>query len=220
LTIVFRISQYLLTGWSRRSMTIAVEEDVRGVLGPEREEKIERALARAWEDWFEDPRRSMYSRWPRTRANMVFERIAARLQEEFADDPQVQFHFQDETIKVVFDDSVLVRFKKADEDGFGCNITTQATIAFCEAQADLPGLPGLQKVEILYHLNDLQTYVSGITVQARDGDMRLWAYSLDASGAAQAPLPFPAPPPRPPYDASDLVRPRPPSSADEDKSEE
>jgi hypothetical protein len=197
-------------------MAVPIESEVRGVLHPGREAKIERALMRAWQDWLDDPNRAMYSRWPRTRANMVFERIADHLQKELAGDPQVQFHFQDETIKVVFDDKVLARFKKADEDGFGINNPTQATIAFCEAQADLPGLPGLQKIEVLYHLDSLQTYIAGITVQARDGDMRLWSYSLDASSGAQAPLPFPPPPPPPPYDASDLVRPRAPGRADED----
>jgi hypothetical protein len=119
----------------------------------------------------------------------------------------------------VFDDKVLARFKKADEEGFGRNVPTQAVMMFCEAQADIPGLPGLQKIEVLYHLDDLQTYISGISVQARDGDMRLWAYRLDASDGSQAPLPFPPPSPRPPYDASDLVHPRPPKGADEDSKE-
>jgi hypothetical protein len=174
---------------------------------------------RAWKDWLDNPQRTMYSRWPRTRANMLFERIADRLQEEFADDPGCKFHFQDETIKVAFDDKVLARFKKADEEGFGKNVPTQAVMMFCEAQADLPGMPGLQKVEVLYHLDNLQTYISGISVQARDGDMRLWAYRLDASEGGQPPLPFPPPPPRPPYDASDLVHPRAPKGADEDSKE-
>jgi len=96
-------------------MAIPIEVEVRGVLHPDREAKIERAFMRAWQDWLDDPQRAMYSRWPRTRANMLFERIADRLQEEFADDPGVQFHFQDETIKVAFHDKVLARFKKADE---------------------------------------------------------------------------------------------------------
>lgn len=191
-------------------MAVAIEGDVRAVLHPTREAKIARALTKAWQDWIDNPHRSLYSRWPRTRANMVFERIADRLQEEFADDLGVHFHFQDETIKVVFDDRIIVRFKKADEDGFGINIPTQATIAFCEAQAELPGLPGLQKVEILYHLNELGTIIAGITAQARDGEMRLWAYPLAGGEAdpASEPLPLPPPAPRPLYDAADLVSPR------------
>jgi len=200
-------------------MAIPIEVEVRDVLHLDREAKIERAFMRAWQDWLDNPQRAMYSRWPRTRANMLFERIADRLQEEFADDPGVQFHFQDETIKAAFDDRVLARFKKADEEGFGKNVPTQAVMMFCEAQADLPGMPGLQKVEVLYHLDDLRTYISGISVQARDGDMRLWAYRLDASEGGQPPLPFPPPPPLPPYDASDLVHPRAPKGADEDSKE-
>jgi len=200
-------------------MAVPVETEVREVLHPAREAKIERAIMHAWQDWQDNPTRGMYGRWPRTRANMVFERIADRLQEEFMDDPNVQFHFQDETIKVAFDDRVLARFKKADENGFGINIPTQAVITFCEAQADLPGLPGLQKIEILYHLDDLQTHIAGITVQARDGDMRLWAYSLGVLDSAQQPLPFLPAPQTPSYDVSDLVYPKAPSRADEDSKE-
>jgi hypothetical protein len=80
-------------------MAIPVEIEVRGVLRPDREAKIERAIMHAWQDWLDNPQRAMYSRWPRTRANMVFERIADRLQEEFSGDPSVQFHFEDETIR-------------------------------------------------------------------------------------------------------------------------
>jgi hypothetical protein len=196
-------------------MTVAVESDVRQTLYTEREVKIARAFRAAWADWLDDPRRHQY-RWARTRACIVFEHISARLQAEFADDPGVRFFFQDETIKIVFDDRVLVRCKKADDDGFGQNIPTQAAMTFCDAQGELPGLSGYQKVEILYHLNDVQTLISAITVQARDGDMRLWEYELGAADGAAA-LPFiPPSVPPPKYDASELVRPRKPG-ADRDE---
>ncbi|MGE0116627.1 MAG: hypothetical protein AB7S71_06485 [Dongiaceae bacterium] len=202
-------------------MTVALESDARKILSPMREGKIRSAFERAWTDWLESPERAKYSRWARTRANMVFERIAVRLLEAFADDRGVRFHFQDETIKIIFDKLLLVRCKKANERGLGGNVPTQANMAFCEAQSDLPGLPGLQKIEIVYLLNDTATAIENIVVQARDGDMRLWAYTLggiEDGGASIVPLRPSSPPPS--YDPADIVNPRQPTERDEESDED
>ena len=188
-------------------MPIAVEDEVRAVLSSKREEKIHKAFMNAWEDWDKNPEKSKYSRWPRTRATMVFERIAARLLEEFTGEPGVDFFFKDETIKFVFDHKVLVRAKKGDEAGLGRNITTQAAIDFCEAQADLPGLEGLQKIEVVYTLNKTATAIEAIIVQARDGDMKLWAYNLGGGAATAEIIPLPLPT-QPGTIMDDLVSPK------------
>ena len=45
---------------------------------------------------------------------MVFERLAIRLQEQFADEPEaVRFEYADETVKITFDDEIVARVKKA-----------------------------------------------------------------------------------------------------------
>jgi hypothetical protein len=207
------------------AMPIAKEDDVRRIIGGDREVKIWRAVHRAWEDVRADIPR--YSIWPRSRANMMFERLAVRFQEEFADEhPRVRFCFKDETVKIVVDEVILARCKKANDRGLGQNIETQTNMMFCEAQDDLFGFEGLQKVEIVYFLNQMATSIQGIVVQARDGDMRLWAYPIDRREAGGAgivvPTPLPLPPAPPPSsDASDLVQPRKkPDGKDEtDKSE-
>jgi hypothetical protein len=208
-------------------MPTAKEDDVRRIIGPDREAKLCRAFDKAWEDVGADI--SKYALWPRTRANMVFERLAVRLQQEFADDVRAAFCFHDETVKIVLDDTVLLRCKKANGQGFGQNIPTQANLAFCEGQIELPGLEGFQKIEIVYGVNQFGTEMDGIVVQARDGEMRLWAYPIPSSAAGAGagtvvPLPLsPAPPPPsgPTPDVSDLVQPRKtPAAAEEtDKSE-
>ncbi len=89
-------------------------------------------------------------------------------------------------------------------------------MAFIEAQYELPGLVGLQKIEIVYGVNFIGTAIDGIAVQARDGQMRLWAYPIpsetaggDAGTIVQLPLPpAPSAPSVPSTDASDLVQPR------------
>ena len=208
-------------------MPIASLDDVRRIIGPDREERLSRAFHKAWEDVAADIHK--YPRWPRTRANMIFERLAIRLQEEFIDDFGVSFYFHDETVKMVLDDTILARCKKADEQGLGHNIDTQANIAFIEAQLELPGLEELQKMEIVYGVNQFGTEMDGIAVQARDGDMRLWAYPIPSGAAGSStatiiPLPLPPSPPpssAPATDASDLVQPRKTPAGDEetDKSE-
>ncbi len=106
-------------------MPTANQDDVRRVIGPEREAKLCRAFQKAWEDVAADI--SKYSRWPRTRANMMFERLAVRLQDEFADDLNVSFYFHDETVKMVLDDKILARCKKANEQGLERVFTPQRT---------------------------------------------------------------------------------------------
>lgn len=191
-------------------MTVPTEEDVRSVLHPGREAKLHRAFHQAWRDVIVD--QAKYSRWPRTRANMMFERLAEHLQESFDDDPKVVFCFADETVKISFDDTLLARCKKADDRGFGHNVPTQAVLRFCHATQELLLFPGLQKIEILYVVNRTGTALQRIVVQARDGDMRLWAYPLDGAesgGAATPVVPLPRPPTPPPQtDGSDLVQPR------------
>jgi hypothetical protein len=190
-------------------MPVAVEEDVRRTISPDREAKAVRAFHAAWRDVQVD--QSKYNIWARTRANMMFERLTVRLQEEFASDSSVRFFFADETIKITFDNLILGRCKKANDRRLGQNVPTQAVMTFCEADDELPGFSGLQKVEILYVVNRVGTAIEQIFVQARDGDMRLWAYPMNdiaEGGAVVAPLPLQPPPPPPPGDASDLVQPR------------
>jgi len=205
-------------------MPVPTHEEARQVITPERERRLVVAFEAAWEDWSDGADRTRYGRWARTRANMVFERVAHHLQRVFADDPGVRPVFRDETIKLVFDDVLVVRFKKANPLGVGSNIATQAITRFVEPQLELDGLAGLKKVEVVYELNALQTAIARVVAQARDGDMRLWAWTLGegAAGAEIVPFPLPLPPTAgPPHpsiasDAADeVVQPKQPSRPDE-----
>jgi len=93
-----------------------------------------------------------------------------------------------------------LRFKKADDRGLGANIPTQAALDFAEQQHELPGIPNVHKVEVVYVLNRLQTQVDRVVVVARDGDVRLWDYVVERTGGADV-IPMPILP-----DESDLER--------------
>jgi hypothetical protein len=139
---------------------------------------------------------------------MVFERLRIRLQEQFATDTGVHFVFADETMKMVFDGKLVARCKKAGDQGLGHNIPTDANDLFC-AQGSF--FEAQDKIEVVYVLNTYATDINKVLVQARDGDVRLWAYEIDDSALA-SPAPVEPLPPRPmppiAFDADNLVQPR------------
>jgi hypothetical protein len=185
---------------------MSTEDDARGVITPPREVKLYRAFTEAWGDVRKDLAR--YSIWPRTRANMMFERLAVRLQEVFIDDPDVRFEFANETVKIAFDDKIVARVKKADSRGLGHNVQTQTNDLFCGQVDMFPGFEPLDKIEIVYVLNMYGTEIKRIMVQARDGDVRLWAYKIDGTALGTAAPVEPLPPRPTPPTGDDLVQPR------------
>lgn len=144
----------------------------------------------AWQEFKQLPLTAPLE-FARTRACFVQDIMVRLAKEQFADEPRVRTVVRDETVKFVFDNKVLVRFKKADASGLGSNITTQAIMQFVDQQRELPGLPDVYKVEVLYHLNRLQTQIDHVMVVARDGDRQLWEYAITAEETAQAVM-FPA----------------------------
>lgn len=189
-------------------MATTNESEVRAILTPDREAKIDRAYNQAWNDWSDSPHKPKLSRWPRTRANNVFEYLVNYLIEEFSSDAGVRFIFHTETFKLIFDERLVVRFKYASKRGLGANVDTQAVFDYCDPQTDLPGMPSLQKVEIDYNLNVTETAIAEIAVIARNGKKRLWSYNINATGAAGAEVVPLLPPSQPVPSVEDMVTPR------------
>lgn len=154
------------------------------------EPAILRVVHRAWIEVRQLPL-SAPLEFPRTRACLVQDIMVRRAKAEFSDNPRVRIVARDETIKFVFDEAVVARFKKADASGLGSNIQTQAVMQFVDQQQELPGLPDMHKVEVLYHLNKLQTQIEHVTVVARDDDRMLWHYAITPEDSAQVVM-FPA----------------------------
>jgi hypothetical protein len=120
--------------------------------------------------------------YPRTVTNYVFDAIARNARSMFGLDTTVRVFDESQTVKFCFNDKVIGRFKKGDEDNLGKNITTQAVLDFVGAQQVLPGLPPeAAKVEFLWAANDIGTYVERVMVVARDGDSLLWSYEIDVA---------------------------------------
>ncbi|MFN3634783.1 MAG: hypothetical protein ACK4UZ_03515 [Rhizobium rhizophilum] len=103
-----------------------------------------------------------------------------------------------ETMKFLVRNEVLFRFKKADATGRTSNVATQLALAFHDHEQDLFGLPEVQRVEVVYKLNRLETQVEDVCVVARNGDSVAWEYSLLDASEAVVPLPMSEPQPERP----------------------
>ena len=171
-------------------MPMADEQAVRAVL-TKYEPVLFAATHGGWDDWRALGLGGRLLFQARSRACVVYDFIVQRAMAALAEDPAVRVLRRDETVKFVFHDTVALRFKKANEKGLGSNIRTQATLGFVEQQLELPDVPNVHKVEVVYVLNDLQTRVEQVLVAARDGDVCLWNYDVKVDVGAQV-IPMPA----------------------------
>jgi hypothetical protein len=171
-------------------MTLADEQAVRAVLA-KYETPIFHAVRTGWDDWRALRLGGRLLFPARSRACLVYDFIVQRATTAFAGDKAVHVLKRNETFKFVFDDTVALRFKKAAGNGLGSNIHTQSTLDFVDQEQELPGFPGVHKVEAVYALNPLQTHVDQVLIAARDGDVCLWNYVLTPDTTAEiVPLPL------------------------------
>lgn len=176
-------------------MTEADENVVRSILAPY-EAKLFQTVHGAWDDWKALGLGGRLLFPGRTRACLVHDFMVQRANAIFSGDPVVRMVRRDETAKFVFANQVALRFKKADDNGLGSNIETEATLDFVEQQQELPGIPNVHKVEVVYILNKLRTQIERVVVVARDGDVRLWNYVIVPETTAEiVPLPVANPQP-------------------------
>jgi hypothetical protein len=171
-------------------MIRADEDTVRSVLYPYHDVLFEIAHG-AWSDWRVLPLGGKLLFPGRSRACLVFDFMVQRAIAVWGNDSSVRIIRKDETAKFVIGNQVLLRLKKADDRGLGSNIPTQASLNFSMQQCELPGIPDMHKVEVVYILNSLQTQIDRIVVVARDGEERLWDYVVLPSTTADViPLPL------------------------------
>ena len=144
------------------------------------EDRISALILRAWETWRSSKLGEKYV-YKRTRACLMHEDMIREARAEFVGDRNVHIIPGPETIYILIKDAVI-RLKKGDARGLGRNNHTQTSLAFVSADGDpmeLPlGLPDVQRADVTYLLNDLETRIDEILVAGRDGARRLWAYAI------------------------------------------
>lgn len=181
----------------------AVEPELAGL-----SQQIVDIVQGAWSDWIKSPHTGVW-RCKRSRANFVWEQMIERAHTMFAGECKVRILNGNETFSFLVNDTVLFRFKKADDAGLTSNFPTFAALAFHEHDRDLFGLPEVARVEVAYTLNKLETKVTDVIVVGRNGKQVAWSYSLldTAEGVVSLPVPTPAGDPQD-KSAHRLVKPR------------
>jgi len=167
------------------------ENLVRSVLSKNNRDKLIRsAVAGAWATFLEDyPERAWWRR-KSTRAAVVWEHSVENAVQALDADSGAKAVPHDDTVSFVFDQLVLVRFKKADLELKSSNVPTLLASLFHAHDAEIPGLEDLQRVEAAYVLNQFQTQIDWIGIVARDRKRSLWHYELEGRGSVER-LPLP-----------------------------
>lgn len=193
-------------------MTVLTKTEVQAALAPYHS-LIRRVVDDAWAEWRQVVAlRSEAGLAPllysRTSANEVFDAIARRAIPAFHAEEAARLMIEAQTFKVLVG-GVILRFKKGGDDKLGCNIPTQAAMAFMDAEGVLPGMPPeCGKVEVIWRPNEIGTALECVLVVARDGDRLLWEYEI-APEPSTGVVPLPITPRDPSDDdAGDLVKPK------------
>jgi hypothetical protein len=195
-------------------MTVPQEYVVRRVLAS-REPALMSAVLGGWTDC----KTHTLGWWRRksTRAAIMWEATVDRAVGGLQDDRGMQIVNHYDTRSFIFDDAVLLRFKKGDIGRFSRNFPTPLALAFHSHDMDLFGHPGLMRVEVVHMLNRRQTEIDSVGIVARNRRRILWWYELGIDAGETTPvLPF-GPLPIAPRPTREIARPRRPAEPDEGK---
>lgn len=131
-----------------------------------------------------------------TRRAIYWENAVNKLIELTADDPARSVVRHHDTVSFIFDDSVLVRIKKADMALRTSNFPTPQARLFHDHGSDLFGYSGLHRVEAVYIPNRFDTGIIWTGIVARHKNMHLWHFELtEPTVVPVVPLPQFAQPP-------------------------
>jgi hypothetical protein len=166
---------------------------------------MQQVVLKAWMDWMASGHNGIWT-CKRSRAAYVWEQMVLEAKRQFAGDRKVSILRKNESFLFLMDELVF-RFKKSDPYGYTSNVPTQAALDYHDPQEDLPGVPSVQRLEITYVLNKLETAVQDILLVARDQDRVLWRSSIlrDDDGAHVVPITV-SRPPQSPAPASQTIK--------------
>lgn len=159
-------------------MTKPVEDVVKATLDKNgRASKLQAAIEFGWAKAKSHPDYLKFRRGC-TRASLVWEATVEKAIELFAGDRGVHIDDRFDTVSFIFDATVLLRFKKADTKLYTSNYPTPMAELFHDAEPDLFGYAGEQRVEAVYVLNQYDTDIVWTGIVARDGDNVIWSFEF------------------------------------------
>ncbi len=162
-----------------------LESDVKSTLEPFNSFIVD-AIQSGFSDWLEVKSCMEHKGlspfiYSRTRSNIIFDCVAKHAISNFLEleDDGAKTKVESQTVKFLFKDVVVARFKKGNAEHLGMNIPTQQNMAFCSPQAILEGFPPeAATVDITWELSECEDSVEKIYVAARDNKMQLWCYEI------------------------------------------
>ena len=156
-------------------MSLAEQNKVQEVLGPYHAD-IARIVLGAWNEWLNIQGAVTQPLCDRSRANLVWDLMVQRARAMFDGNNSIRIFDHNQTCFFVIGGSVLLRFKKADQQGFSRNYPTQTALSFYDREVDMFDAP--LRVEVVYVLDRLASTISSIQIVARNKTGILWAYEI------------------------------------------
>ena len=178
------------------------QEVVQRILAKDgRGEACRRAIESAWAVVQEKYSDSAWWRRKSTRRALMWEHSVQTAIDVLTDMPGVRVITHHDTASFLFDDTVLVRLKKASLQLHTSNYPTFLAQLFHQHGSDLFGHDGHHRVEVVHVFNRFETALDWIGVVAREKKRVLWQFEFGAGGADIAELQ----PPKPLLPAGDRV---------------
>jgi hypothetical protein len=154
-------------------------------------------LDQAWEyveQVFNDDPSRRVAFCPATRAGMLYDRLAQLVKQSLDGHPRVEVAHRGRMLRLIIDDTVMVRFKKLDENLRAKNVRTSSQFSDY-FQLRLPGTeePELTKLVFGYRLNATESDIEGRFVTCpKNWDENYWVLALDEEASSAMPLFTPA----------------------------
>ncbi len=157
-------------------MPIPDIDEVKSLLGS-RERAISQIVLGSWDRWWNNPDRIVLG-FKRTRATVMHNFMMNLAPNLFSEDDGIRLIDGQETTYFVVQQRLVFRLKMGDGCGISRNIETQMSLAFIDPQQTLPGIPDLDRVDVVYILNPFETQIANISVVARDCERAAWQYPV------------------------------------------
>lgn len=173
-------------------MPIPDEDVVRDVLSVNgRGQALRAAVLEAWASVQLMSNQHPWWRRKATRAALMWEYSVQNAINALANDNGLVVDPHHDTTSFVFDDSVLLRMKKANIQLISSNYPTLLAASYHDHERDLFGFSGHQRVELCHVFNRFKTKIDWVGVVARDNGNVLWNIDLDLTEAKEITLPLP-----------------------------
>lgn len=160
-------------------LQLHTQDEVDQTIGAENKKLLFICYQKAWQRWEGLPARDRIDFSARSRASIIHDYAAIHAIKEFDGVPGVKIVDQRENsgyLAVIFDDVLVLRFKKFRDDGLGtCSIETQKQQQFAWQEPPLPGIPTATNLVVGYLLNTLETEISTVALTCNIGQKSLWA---------------------------------------------